>query len=177
MANETIRGIKMLKKGGIVITYINHKEVKMDAETIDVPLEHKVKIYGNVNPSFIDSLNILRAHLICITELGNFTPDGKYLKQQLGSNDVRLERFRVTEISWSGDEGDESEAVILKGLRKTKRNTEIPFGTDKIALFNTNDYEYSGNLHDDLKLIKRQALDILDGEFVPLGYQFSMQLS
>lgn len=176
MSNTTIRGVKVLKKSGIEVSYIYHDTITIEGEEHDIPRERKEKIFADPKGTFFDSLNILRGHLLAITEMpSKIEFDGKYFKSRTGVNDPRLERFRVNEVTMSGDL--EEEAVVIKGLRRNSRGKDVAFKCEKTKLFNESEYQYSGNLQEDIKALQDECEALLGGNYSPVGYQYTMQLS
>ncbi len=176
MATTEIRGIKVLKKGGVEISYVYHDTITYDNQEHEIPRERKEKIFADPKGTFFDSLNILRAHLLAITEMPTkITIDGKYLKSRTGVNDPTLERYRVNEVIISGDLEDE--AVVIKGLRKNSRGKEVAFKTEKTNLYNESEYQFSGNLQEDVQSLKDEAEALLGGNFTPSGFQMQLQLN
>lgn len=171
--NNTIRGIKILPKSGVQITYIFHDVMKDDAgDDVDIPRERVEKIYADPKGTFFTALNLIKSHLLALTEFGH-TIDAKYLKARTALEDPRMEKWRIDEVSITGDLDDTK--IKIKGHRNNKRGAEIKAATDPTLIFNSNEYEFSGNLAEDWAALADECEAILGGNFLPSG-QYKLEL-
>lgn len=171
--NNTIRGIKILKKTGIQISYVFHDEVTQDGDTFDIPRERKEKIYADPKGTFFTAINLMKPHLLALTDMGHAI-DAKYIKGRVALEDPRMEKWRVDEVSIKGDLDDTE--ITISGARITKRGSHIPFKTIPVKIFNTDFYEFSGNLAEDWEALADEAEAMLGGNFSPSG-QYKLELS
>ncbi len=173
MSNYTIRGIKILKTG-VQVSYVFHDTMVVDGEDHDIPRERRERIYADPKGTFFTAINLIKAHLLALSEFGH-TIDAKYLKSRVALDDPKMEKWRVEEISISGDL--EETKILIKGHRKNKRGKEMKVATDAVLIYNSNDYEFSGNLAEDWEALADEAEALLGGNFMPSGVQFKLELS
>ena len=170
--NNTIRSIKILKKSGVEIQYVFHDTMTVDGEDFDIPRERKEKIHADPKGTFFTAINLMKPHLLALTDMGHAI-DAKYLKGRTALEDPRMERWRVDMVSIKGDLEDTE--IVIHGARVTKRGSQIPFQTIPVKIFNTDFYEFSGNLAEDWAALADEAEAILGGNFTPSG-QYKLEL-
>jgi hypothetical protein len=171
--NNTIRGIKILPKGGVEIDYVFHDIMHYNGEEHDIPRERREKVHADPKGSFFTAMNLMKPHLLALTDMGH-TIDAKYIKARTALEDPRMERWRVDSVSIKGDLEDTE--IVISGARVTKRGSHIPFKNVAVKIYNSTFYEFSGNLAEDWEALADEAEAILGGSFSPMG-QFKLELS
>lgn len=119
---------------------------------------------------FQNALQALKPHLLALTEYCSFSD----AVDHMGVGDGRLsDSFTVTEIQLSG-EGEE-EKVIIIGKKELQNKLTIPVKTLKTTLYNSDEYEYSGNLAEAIETLVEETKLYLEGKHQDKPKQLEME--
>lgn len=161
-----IKKISYTPKNGVKISYNlneNEESVSYVKKSDAVP-----------TLDFQNALIAVKPHLLALTEYSSYEDAKSPLESVIiGQNFV--DSFVVTEIQLTG-EGEE-EKVIIIGKKELVNKLTIPIKTLKTALYNTDDYEYSGNLAEAVEKLVEEAKLYLDGKHQDKPKQLEMELS
>lgn len=146
--NVEVYGAKLLKRVGLAVDYRYTENVKIEGEDEPEVILVDCTKKSNAEPhqDLFTAFKLLLPHMINLAEFDVL--DAAYLKQRKIISDSKFEKFVVTGFSLSGDGDDQG--VVIKGHRILKGGFKDPINTRFTKLFNKSDYEYSGNLADDL---------------------------
>lgn len=157
-----IKKISWTPKNGMKVSY--------DIAENDESVSYVKKSDAVPTMDFQNALVAIRPHLIALTEYLSFAEaKGDYE----GFEDV-INTFTATEIQLSG-EGEEEKVVII-GKKELVNQLTIPVKTLKTALYNTDDYEYSGNLAEVIDTLVEETKLYLGGKHQDRPVQLQMEL-
>ncbi len=159
-----IKKISYTPKNGVKISYNlneNEESVSYVKKSDAVP-----------TMDFQNAVQKFKHHMIALTEYASFID----CEDPIGVSEKDITKsFVVTEIQLTG-EGEE-EKVIIIGKKELVNKLTIPIKTLKTALYNTDDYEYSGNLAEAVEKLVEEAKLYLDGKHQDKPKQLEMELS
>lgn len=157
--------MQQIKK--VQLTAKNRLKVSLEGEVMYGDKEvydHTTKYCNHAEPtqSLLNAFKLLLPHFLIHIKSNVVKIDADYIKGQKALKDNKLKDFAVTGFSLSG-EGDD-EKVVLEG-KIIQEEKGMPVKTLKIGLYGNDEYPFSGNLVEDLKVVIQEVEQFLEGNF------------
>lgn len=149
-----IKKIKFSPKAGMSVAY----------ELIENGVSNSYTKTSEAIPTMAcqNALQALKPHLLALTEFGSYYKEDSVVTPE---QEAIRKTFVVTGISLSGD-GDE-EKVVITGKKVLSSGKAIALNSPLQSLWNTDSYEWSGNLQSCVSELIEQGEKYIGGECQP----------